>query len=242
MRYFVRNIIFCERWHFPPEPYISLTLENTQSCQIQAPQSLLTLNALPAVWSCLNCLWGLLPGSGLLEPPPTHTHCTGVPAWPPPIIWAVLRRAERGQVSHCPHGGHWGMAYPGGHRHPVVFVYRGVAAPVLFSEPLTKPLWRSLVSEGGQTRPDSDLQLLLPVPLRGDGPCVPCGLGATVDPNVAHQFRDGLPWHLSWTPGPSESPGASSRLSGGSQAPTSVCSDAPLRILWFIRSLKTEAL
>ena len=115
MRYFVRNIIFCERWHFPPEPYISLTLENTQSCQIQAPQSLLTLNALPAVWSCLNCLWGLLPGSGLLEPPHPPTHCTGVPAWPPPIIWAVLRRAERGQVSPLPprgplrYGLSWGV-------------------------------------------------------------------------------------------------------------------------------------
>ena len=39
----------------------------------------------------------------------------------------------------------------------------------------------------------SDLRLLLLAPFRGDGPRVPCGLGATVDPKVAHQFTEGLP-------------------------------------------------
>ena len=133
MRYFVHNIIFCERWHFPPESYISLTLENTQSLQIQVPQSLLTLNALPAVWSCLNCLCGLLPGSGLLEPPPPQpTHCTGVPAWPPPIIWAVLRRAERGQVSPLPPWGplRYGLSWWSPASRCLCLQGRGCARPV----------------------------------------------------------------------------------------------------------------
>ena len=125
---------------------------------------------------------------------PTHPHIAQgcLPGLPPEDgRCSEERRGVRS--AHCSRGGHWGMAYPGGHGHPAVFIYKGVAVPALFSEPLTKPLWRSLVSEDGQTLLDLRSPVTSPSPSAWGWPRVPRGLGATVDPKVAHQFTDGLP-------------------------------------------------
>ena len=193
-------------------------------------------------------------GQDFWNHPHPPTHCTGVPAWPPPRRWAVLRRAERGQVSPLfPWGPlRYGLAWWSRASRCLYLQGCGCASPIFRALDKafvkvpgfwrwTNPSWPQI--SGYFSQPLCVGMATCPAWLRGN--CRSEG-GPSVYRWPPAPSALPLTWHLSWTPGPSESPGASSSLSGGSQTPTSVCSDAPphphTSYSWFIWSLKTAAL